>query len=531
LTELHHEGTVSNVDVSTREDVHQLKASAVGLTSILFLCVTGSAPLAVTLFNTPYVGPLGSGYGGPGAFLFATIVLTIFSVAYVQMCLKIRAAGGMYTFVSHGLGRPLGLMSGFSLMVAYTIFGTSLIGGFSAFTQNTLAVHLDFTALSWVWYALFAVVVVAALGYFDVQISAKILGVALIGELLIILVFTFGVLLQGGAEGLEIAPVLPWNFGMGVAPGIGVFFAFWSWVGFEAAPNYAEESKDPQRTIPIAVYFSCIGVGLLYTVMMWAVVSAYGHEGALDAAFAGGAATEPVTLNGYTFVPGFANIVTGPMQAYVSHFAAAAMDWLIVTGALACGAALLNAGIRYWYALGREGILPRALGRTHPVHKTPHVAIISVMVLNTTLILTFWFLNRLPLEMYGWLAVQGVIWIVLVQALTALSTFFYFKREHPTEMHWWKTGAAPWIGFLGQVYVLLLLYSNLYFLAAGAWYVNPVFEIPWIDVAYMGDELQFSWIGIIGVLVPLLSLAYAYYLRSANPQKYEILGRFINQGA
>ena len=51
------------------------------------------------------------------------------------------------------------------------------------------------------------------------------------------------------------------------------------------------------------------------------------------------------------------------------------------------------------------------------------------------------------------------------------------------------------------------------------------------DVAYMGDELQFSWIGIIGVLVPLLSLGYAYYLRTANPQKYEILGRFINQGA
>ena len=299
------------------------------------------------------------------------------------------------------------------------------------------------------WYALFAVVVVAALGYFDVQISAKILGVALIGELLIIAVFTLGVLLQGGAEGVEITPILPWNFGMGVAPGIGVFFAFWSWVGFEAAPNYAEESKDPQRTIPIAVYFSCIGVGLLYTVMMWAVVTAYGHEGALDAAFAGGAATEPVTLNGYSFVPGFANIVTGPMEAYVGHFAAAAMDWLIVTGALACGAALLNAGIRYWYALGREGILPRALGRTHPVHKTPHVAIISVMVLNTTLILTFWFLNRLPLEMYGWLAVQGVIWIVLVQALTALSTFFYFKQEHPDEMHPWKTIAAPWIGFLG----------------------------------------------------------------------------------
>jgi hypothetical protein len=47
----------------------------------------------------------------------------------------------------------------------------------------------------------------------------------------------------------------------------------------------------------------------------------------------------------------------------------------------------------------------------------------------------------------------------------------------------------------------------------------------------MSNELQFSWIGIIGVLVPLGALGYAYYLRSANPAKYEILGRFINQGA
>ena len=47
----------------------------------------------------------------------------------------------------------------------------------------------------------------------------------------------------------------------------------------------------------------------------------------------------------------------------------------------------------------------------------------------------------------------------------------------------------------------------------------------------MGSELQFSSIGIFGVLVPVGALLYAYYLRSANPAKYEVLGRFINQGA
>src|SRR4051794_25613933 len=78
-THFHHEGAVTSVDVADREDVHKLKGSAVGLVGVLFLCVTGSAPLAVLLFNMPYVIPLGSEYGGPGAFFFATIVLTIFS--------------------------------------------------------------------------------------------------------------------------------------------------------------------------------------------------------------------------------------------------------------------------------------------------------------------------------------------------------------------------------------------------------------------------------------------------------------------
>ena len=43
----------------------------------------------------------------------------------------------------------------------------------------------------------------------------------------------------------------------------------------------------------------------------------------------------------------------------------------------ACAAALNNAGLRYTYALGREGLLPRALGRTHAVHKTPHMAVMA----------------------------------------------------------------------------------------------------------------------------------------------------------
>ena len=516
----------THVDIGQRADVDKLKGEAIGLTSVLFLCITGSAPLAVTLFNTPYVMPLGSGWGGPGAFALATIVLTVFSVAYVQMALKVRAAGGMYSFVSHGLGRPLGMMSGFSLLVAYGLFGASLIGGFAQFTGDNFRNYLDLN-IPWIWFALFAVVIVVLLGYYDVNISAKILGVALITEVAIIAIFSAVVFIHGGKSGVSISPILPWNgFAQGVAPGIGIFFAFWSWVGFEAAPNYAEESKDPVRTIPIAVYFSCIAVGVLYTIMSWALVTAYGSGDAITAAFTAGTseAATPVTINGHTFVPGFTTVVTGPFQAYSSKFLADVMNWLIVTGSVACASALTNAGLRYWYAMGREGILPRALGRTHPTHKSPHIAIFTQGAISAALCLIFWFANRGPLDMYGWLAVQGVIWIVLVQALTALSTFFYFRRNYRSEMHWFKHVTAPWLGFAAQIVVLALLYHNLYYLAVGTAYVNPLFEIgsgTW--------SLDFSWLGVIGVLVPVAGLAYAYFVRATNPAKYDVMGRFVNE--
>ena len=47
--------------------------------------------------------------------------------------------------------------------------------------------------------------------------------------------------------------------------GAGFFGAFWSWIGFEMAPNYAEESRDPKKIMVPATYISVIGLGILYT--------------------------------------------------------------------------------------------------------------------------------------------------------------------------------------------------------------------------------------------------------------------------
>ena len=135
--------------------------------------------------------------------------------------------------------------------------------------------------------------------------------------------------------------------------------------------------------------------------------------------------------------------------------------------------------------------------------------------------------GRGALDVYYWIAVQGVIWIILVQALTSLAVWVYFRRQPASERHWWKTTVAPWIGFLAQVLVLYLCYKYLSSLAAGdVLYVKELGRIgPW-----GGFEIDITWLGIVGVLVPVLALGYALYLRSAKPDRYKTAGRFINDG-
>src|SRR6202035_466407 len=64
------------------------------------------------------------------------------------------------------------------------------------------------------------------------------------------------------------------------AIGIGLFFAFWSWVGFEMAPNYGEESRDPKKNVPRALYISVIGLGIFYTLTSWAALAGYPSQNA-----------------------------------------------------------------------------------------------------------------------------------------------------------------------------------------------------------------------------------------------------------
>ena len=270
--------TADSVDISGREDVHKLKKHAVGLPGVLFLTVTGAAPISAMLFNTPIVVGFGNGVGAPAAFLFATVVLTIFSVGYVAMARVKTTAGGFYSYISYGLGREVGIGAGYGSVLAYSVFEASLAGGFAFFLNAKLA-QFGFN-IGWPWLALLMVLLISILTYFDVRLSTVVLAAGLITEVIMLLVFDGFMFAHGN---LPVAAINPANAfkalgasGTGSnaiaagAVGLGLFYAFWSWVGFEMAPNYGEESRDPKRNVPRSLYISVIGLGIFYILTSWA---------------------------------------------------------------------------------------------------------------------------------------------------------------------------------------------------------------------------------------------------------------------
>src|SRR5579859_2041140 len=498
-------GAAEDYDVSQREDVQKLRKHAVGLGGVLFLTVTGSAPISAMLFNVPIMVGYGQGVGAPAAFIFAAIVLVVFAVGYVAMAKKKTTAGGFYSYISHGLGREIGIGTGYASVVAYSVFEASLAGGFAYFLN--LKLNQFGVNIGWPWLALGMVVLISILTYFDVRVSSIVLAVGLISEVVILLIFDVYLFARGHVTA---APLNPVNAFKGFpaqgklaagAIGIGLFFAFWSWVGFEMAPNYGEESRDPKRIVPRALYISVIGLGIFYTMTSWASLAGYTSTHAAIASSQGNAA----------------NYFLTPATQYAGKWVASVMSYLIITGSFACGMAFHNTTARYLYSLGREGLAPKALGRTHPRWKSPHIASLTQTVMAAIIIGLFAIFtgsdnptSQAYLQLYGLMAVMGVIIILSVQALVSLSVLVYFERYHHDEVNWWRTRLAPLLAFISQAYVVYLLFTNISFLGGGYGYANIL--------------------GPIDAVVVVVGVGVAFYFKNRKPTKFEQAGRLINEG-
>lgn len=509
--------------ISSKEQV-RLKAGAVGLLGVLFMAVANAAPITAMSFNVPIAVGYGNGIAVSGGYLFATIVLTIFTVGFVAMAKHITTAGAFYGFISHGLGQIWGMASGLLAAVAYIIFEASLIGGFAYFAAQYVLLPAGIT-LNWIWVALIAIIVISVLTYYSITLAAGVLSVTLICEILLLAALGISVLFKGGPDGYAPAdtvnPLAAFNslqegaFGTGVAAGvaaIGIFFAFWSWVGYETTAVYGEESRDPKRNVPRATMIAVIGLGLFYTFMSWMVVVGNGFAQAVEVS----AGASPV------------DIWLGLVDANLGGFLTNIYKLLVVVGSFACAMAFHNAASRYIYAMGRESVTPfvrNTLGAVNVKHGSPAIASIVQSVITLVLCVLFLLFTNVYVadeagnpvatpdlipyvNVYGLLALIGTAMVLIVQTITSVAVIWYFwvKKVHPGNVI--TTLIAPIIGAAGMIYALSLLWSNRDFAAGLA-----------------ADSLVFKWMPIYVIGIFVIGVVYALYVRSAKPDMYAEIGR------
>jgi amino acid transporter len=497
----------------------RLKVGAVGLVGVLFMAVANAAPITAMSFNVPIAVGYGNGIGVSGGYLFATIVLTIFTIGFVAMAKHITTAGAFYGFISHGLGQVWGMASGLLAAVAYIIFEASLIGGFAYFASQYVFLPMGMD-VHWMIIAAAGIALIALLAYYSVTLAASILGVTLVSEVVLLLALGLSVLAKGGPDGYLFGDTVPpqnaFNsldgnaFGSGVAAGtaaIGIFFAFWSWVGYETTAVYGEESRDPKRNVPRATMIAVIGLGLFYTFLSWMVVVGNGAQESVAVS----AGASPVDL--------WLNLV----DANLGGFLTGVYKLLLVIGSFACAMAFHNAAARYIYAMGRESAWSRlrdTIGAVNVTHGSPAIASFLQSGITFVLCLAFLMFTDVKVEgvstpelvpyvnVYGILALIGTAMVLIVQTITsfAVVSYFWVKKVHPGNVL--TTLVAPVIGAAGMIYALWLLWSNRQF-AAGLAADSLVFKLmPWY---------------VLGLLV--LGFGYALYVKSNHRDIYDMIGR------
>lgn len=395
---------------------------------VVFLVIAAAAPMAAVIGNVPLALIRGNGISLPSAYVLAGIALLCFCAGYAAMTKRVTNEGAFYLLIARGLGKPAGAAAAYVATLGYLALTIGLPASFGYFTSLVL----DSSGISVPWWVctVVAVALVGLLGYRNVELSAKVLGVLMALEFAVLIVLNGLVVGSKGGAAFPLQAFSPHQV-FGGSLGIATMFAFVSFVGFESAALYGEETASPERSIPRAAYIAVTVISVFYVLTSWILIGGAGGTRAPDLA------RQEVGELVFTLAQRYGGTVLYDLTAV-----------LLCTSLLASHLALHNAASRYVFALGREAFLPRALGEYHPRHLSPHVASVAVSTLTCVVIGVLGLAGANPyLAIAAGLIGLGTLGIVAVQAATALSVVVFFWRRADRGL--FSGLIAPVIGFLG----------------------------------------------------------------------------------
>ena len=452
------------------QPVHSDRGLAHGSMSqldVMAQSVAGIAPSAAAA-TTPALIAVYAGNGAWLSYVAATVVVLLVGLVATQFGRRFASSGSLYSYVARGLGPAGAFAAGWGLVVGYAFiamigvvgtgiyFGSFLTGvGISASGTLATCIILVVAGIGAAAFAIIGITISTRVG-----LVLEIISVTAVGIVIVTVLVKQGISTeQFSLSGLSFDGVT-----------FGIVLAVLGFVGFESAASLGAEARNPHRTIPRAVLGSAGIVGVLYIVAAYTMVLGFnGPDGLTQSA--------------------------APMTDLADRYGLSSVAWLIDLGItasfFAVTIACINASSRILYTMGEEDLLPRALGRAHPTHKTPHIAIglIAPVVIVVPIILVA--SGETPLDVFTYTGTIGTFGYMLGYILMAIALPFFLRR---------RGEANPLSAVLAVVVVAALLY---------VFYKNvipvpdyPLNLMPWIFLGLI--VLGFVWYAIERVRKPQL---------------------------
>ena len=413
------------------ESAERLHRGALGLVDISASTMANIGPAYSFYFGFAGIVIM-AGIGAPLVLVAAIIAIALLGNTLSQFSRAHPSTGGFITFVGKTFGGTSAVSTALMCGAGYIIAIASVLVISGGFLSMMITFYLNVN-IPWIIFSAVFTAGAMVMMFRGVAVSTKLAGFFFSFELLVLLVVAVATLIKHGGH-LSAVPFNPSKIthgfsGLAAAFPLGIYL----FIGWENSAALAEETNNPRRNVPRAVFMSIALMAVTYLVVAYATVSGFGYNGTLLAA----AAIPFISV---------AHDVAGWL-AFIAYLAG-------LTSTLGVLIAAVNSQCRLVFNAGREGLLPRWIGKVHPVRRTPVNAIITFVAVASAITL-IWAIghwigghgNSLSaLNFFFESSTMGTLLILVVYFVANLALPFYYRKFRPQEFNVIKHLVLPVLG-------------------------------------------------------------------------------------
>jgi amino acid transporter len=428
-------GPVPFSETKAPESPDRLHRGALGLLDISASTMANIGPAYSFFFGFGLI-VITAGIAAPLTIIAAGIAVALLGNTLSQFSRVQPSTGGFITFVGKTFGGTSAVTTALLCGAGYIIAISSVLAVSGWFLGYTLQYYLSWN-IPWIILSVLLTAGAVVMMLRGVGVSTRLAGFFFGFEMLVLLVVSVVSLIKNGGH-LSIAPFEPHNITKGFS-GLAAGFplAVYLFIGWENSAALAEETDNPRRNVPRAVFLSIALMLVSYVLFAYATVSGFGDNGTKLAA-------APIP---------FITVAHGAL-AGLAFFAFLAG----LTSTLGVLISAVNSQCRLIFNAGREGLLPRWIGRVHPTRRTPVNAIFTFVAVGSAIIVVWAAIHLFTghtggtglsaLNFYDESATMGTILILVVYFLANLALPFYYRKYRPAEFNVLKHAILPVLGMV-----------------------------------------------------------------------------------